>query len=253
LIGDDDKTLTNAVNTVCEYIKQYPDAHYINFTSDLVNRNPALVRLKDIETIGVDEFIEKVDDFSNVIFLSVGIYKTKQVIDYIRFAYLFSYTLAPHTALLLASMRKNSKVVFAYESVVERYIIGVIDKDNTWSQLFFRLSIPTLYELPLDLKKENKLKWNKIIIENIGRPVRVLSEVIMYIDKKDRDELRFLFNQINHRLIPFKMSLLWHLEFQFCKIILNIPFLSRIFNDMNTKVRIKNDKVVSDTDMFSRI
>ena len=253
LIGDDDKTLSNAVDTVSEYITKYPNAHYINFTSDLVDRNPKIIRQQDFEAIGPNEFIEKVDDFSNVIFLSVGIYKMDKIREHIRFAYLFSYTLCPHTALLLASLRKDSQILFAFNNIVERYVIGVDDKDNTWSQLFFRLSIPTLFEIPIDLDKNNKNKWVKIIIENIGRPVRVLSEVIMYLHKKDKDELNFLFNQINHRLIPFKMNFFWHLEFYFCKIILNIPLFSNMFFNMNVRVRTKKDKVISDTDMFSRI
>ena len=253
LIGDDDKTLSNAVDTVSEYITKYPNAHYINFTSDLVDRNPKLIRQQDFEAIGSNEFIEKVDDFSNVVFLSVGIYKVPRVINYIRFAYLFSYTLCPHAALLLASLKEDSIVVFSPKEVVERYIVGLSDSDNTWSQLFIRLSVPTLYEVPVMLNKKNDYKLNRILYDGVGRPLRVLSEVIMYLNKKEKRELTFLFKQINYRIIPFGVSLAWHIEFQICKLILKIDFLSKLFKKMNTSIRIKNGKIISDNDMFARI
>ncbi len=253
LIGDDDKTLPDAVNTVCEYTAKYPDAHYINFTSDLVNRNPKLVRQTDTEAVGADEFIEKIDDFSNVVFLSVGIYKTSQVRNYIRFAYLFSYTLAPHTALLLASLNEKSKIIFSSKEIISRYIVGSDDGENTWSQLFIRLSIPTLYEIPVKLNKINQDKFNFLIRNGIGRPIRILSEIIMYLNKKEKQELFFLYNQICHRMIPFGVSAFWRVEFYLGKIILYIPPLANFFARLNENIRKKKGKVITNADMFNRI
>ncbi len=253
LIGDDDKTLPDAVNTVYEYITKYPDAHYINFTSDLVNRNPKLVRQADIEAVGADEFIEKIDDFSNVVFLSVGIYKTSQVRTFIRFAYLFSYTLAPHTALLLASLNEKSKIIFSSKEIISRYIVGSGDGENTWSQLFIRLSIPTLYEIPIKLNQTNQNKFNFLIKNGIGRPIRILSEIIMYLNKKEKHELFFLYNQICHRMIPFGVSVFWKVEFLLGKIVLYLPPLANIFARLNENIRKKKGKVITNTDMFNRI
>lgn len=252
VLGDDDEALPNIVPLIEEYLTMHSDVWYFNFNSDLVEMNTGKDRYMDTITIGINQFFEKIDSTSNVIFISSGIYNVPKTFHAIKFAYLFSYTVCPHYAYLLMALGKQGKVLLSKQHLVTRFRDDFKTANYSWSRLYTDLAVPTLYELPLELTKENKKRWAIHLQNGLSRPIRVLSELIPYIHTKNKSELNYLFTQINLRR-PLGLPILWKIEYWTCKLILNIYPLALLFERLNKKIRERMNKGIISEDIFNRI
>jgi hypothetical protein len=53
---------------------------------------------------GASDLVNKLDCFVDFLFFSVGIYNTVHMQKHLSFAYIFSYTVAPHTGMIMAAL-----------------------------------------------------------------------------------------------------------------------------------------------------
>lgn len=223
LLSDDDEPNENAVKNIFRYINEYPELHFVNFKSNYV-----LQREKDIQVTGVNEFMEEAESIHNLFLMSVGLYNVEKVRPFIRFAYLYSYTLVPHFVMLVVSLKNSGKVIFSKEIVISHQ--GTTKEMNTgWSFLPLCLGLPTIAELPLKLTSKNNLKVAKYIKDEIiRRPFASLERVLQLYKIEDLKVLKYSFKQPYLRLNS-GISIFWWFEYYFCILILLSPMLISFF------------------------
>ncbi|MEP7106640.1 MAG: glycosyltransferase family 2 protein [Ferruginibacter sp.] len=249
LLSDDDEPHKSAVETILKYIAVYPELHYVNFKS-----NYTLQREQNIHITGENEFIEKIDNIHNLFLISCGLYNVEAVRPFIKFAYLFSYSLVPHFVMVIMSLKNTGKVIFSKDLLINSQGIHK-DPNQAWSYLPLSLGLPTLVELPLNLTKENHSKISGFIKNQvITRPVTSLERVLNSYKKEDINVLKYNFSQPYLRLSP-GMSFFWKLEYLICIVVLKFPLLITIFLFTLTRLRNLFKKPVTTfaSDRFNRL
>ena len=101
VLGDDDEICPDYMEAMLAAIRENPDALYGTFSTSIFTRPRSFV------TEGLDGFIRAIDDWSNVLFVSCCIFHRERLVRYLRYGYLYAYSLAPHIAMLLRSLREN--------------------------------------------------------------------------------------------------------------------------------------------------
>lgn len=153
VLGDDDRIEPNLVKDVLEAKTQNPDIVYANFSSTIFQRE------SDFTTTGLSEFCEKLDNWSNLLFLPCGLYKTSAVVPYLQYGYQYSYAMGPHVAMLLQCLNDSQgKCFFSNKNIVENCIPADV---TTWVR-FNGNMMPLLTEIIPDRTSQqaffNRLK-----------------------------------------------------------------------------------------------
>jgi glycosyltransferase involved in cell wall biosynthesis len=157
LLGDDDVPHENALQTALDEIAKNPKAICINFNSVF---GP---KFQDMTTVGRHDFLARCQGVGNVIFISSNLYRAGSMRKNLYIGHRYSYSMAPHFALMLYSMKDGDEVVFRNNELVEA---GVGDGANHWSSIAQALSWPTLLELPLP-PRDRKLLFQKLQIPSV--------------------------------------------------------------------------------------
>lgn len=248
LLSDDDVPRTNAIQTIFKYIAEYPELNYVNFKS-----NYTLQRDQDIPVTGENEFIEKIDNIHSLFLISLGLYNVKAIRPFLKFAYLFSYSLVPQFVILIMSLKNTGKVIFSKDFLLNEQGVNT-DPSMVWSYIPLSLGLPTLTELPLNLTKANHSRLLGFIQQLITRPFTSLERVLNLYRKEDIKILRYNFSQPYLRLRT-GISFLWRLEYLLCLIILKFPPLIFLFSFTVNKLRTVSKRPVTPIapDRFNRI
>ncbi len=107
--GDDDLPENHAVASLLAESRSNSEAVFINFASNILDlRGP--LREKTVRAEGLAGLIEAVDNFSNLLFVSAGIYRRKVLIGHLRQAYAYIDTCGPHLALVFLSLLNNGGI-----------------------------------------------------------------------------------------------------------------------------------------------
>lgn len=148
VLSDAYPLLPDSVRTILKTIEVNKDVVFISFRHKTYNK-----RVNNITTHGLDEFVSSIDSFGFVLMLSVGIYNAKQVSPYIKYAYHYSYTMAPHIVMVLKKLCGGGICLFRTEAIVDVKVnCGV----NTWSTIFLP-NLLALRELGLPERATNVL------------------------------------------------------------------------------------------------
>lgn len=160
ILGDDDEIAPDYVDAFLDAIQQHPDAIYGTFSTSI------FARPRDFVTDGLSGFIRGIDDWSNVLFISCCVYNRQRLVPYLRYGYLYAYSLAPHIAMLLRYLREHGgRCCFHRRSLVRQ---ATAEDGATWSrvnlsntalllelvpdresqQIFFARMAPTFLTLP---------------------------------------------------------------------------------------------------------
>ena len=117
LLSDDDFLAENAVTTILTTITAHPDVAYIKFHTDFNGLAPIQ---EEIIATGQPDFIRKIKDFSNILFISSAVYNAREVSQGIKAAYYFAQTFSPQVSFVLAYLAINplGKVLFSPASIV---------------------------------------------------------------------------------------------------------------------------------------
>jgi len=135
LLGDDEHAAPNATETILRSIKEHPSCLFLHFGS------PNYCHLRSYATSGLREFVESIDSWSHLNFMSVGVYNIPAIQPKLRLGHHFAYSFSPHPALLLASIGERGCCWFSDEP-----IIGY-QAQPEWSELNVLLGKMTLLEL----------------------------------------------------------------------------------------------------------
>jgi len=196
ILGDDDIPVKDAVTKIIYNIKKYPEIIFFNYSSEIYFRN------KNINTKGIFDFVENIDNYSNLLFISNNIYKLDKFIDNLIFAYRHIYSCASQIAILIESLSEDSETQFSKEQIVTW---GMPTEENKWSFVIQSFGYNSLLELPvivnngLSKKLGLKMKTNSPSIKTFFRLILMLTDSPKY----DYLTRKYLFNQIIFRKFYF--------------------------------------------------
>ncbi len=193
VLGDDDKVMPNAINLIFSTIREHSHCIFINFSSGIYKRDVNFL------TRGTAEFIEKLDSFSNALFISAGIFKADIIKSNIKLGYFYAYSMAPHFATLLATIGQEGQCYFSTSQLVnwEPPEVG-----QRWSFLNLGLGIMTIVELVRDVDMRRILA--RKILKDVPSIEYYFYQLLWLAAKqKESDYAMFLYDQIFYRLFYY--------------------------------------------------
>ena len=219
VLGDDDKPVCNSVQTILEHISLYENSIFINFSSEIKSREKLFITSKQ------DEFIELMDSWSNVLFISSGIYNTSVLRKYLRFAYHYIYSMGPHFALLLEALyaEKYAKCVFSNKSIVTWVAASA---EQSWNHIILG-NATTLLELVPNEDSQKKLAREIISY--------VPSIQLLHLNLIDRSSSRFngdtnyYYHQLAYKIFYFSRSKFTY-AIQYTYITFVRPYVKKIYS-----------------------
>jgi glycosyltransferase involved in cell wall biosynthesis len=184
VLGDDDFVASEAIMVLLRAIREKPEAVFINFP------NPNRRRNGKFRSTGIIDFVERMDDFGDILWISMGIYRVGPFLPHLRFGYFYSMT--PHVAVLLSTLMAGGEVCFRQEHIVARPGVG------EWSGLKYALGIMELLELPME-HSTRCLLATKILAAAPGIKQLVLQALFYAARSGDRDAALWVYDQMYFR------------------------------------------------------
>jgi glycosyltransferase involved in cell wall biosynthesis len=106
ILPDDDEPFADAVARIVAVIREAPEAVYINFATSLLTAL-GITRSHTSRSQGLHELAANLDCFSNLVFLTAGVYRRQAVIESLPYGSRMAYSYAPHLAMLFSTLAKN--------------------------------------------------------------------------------------------------------------------------------------------------
>lgn len=138
LLGDDDQPSSDAIPTILKQLPLHPDCVSLHFGS------VSYPRRESFGTAGMCELVERLDSWSHLLFMSVGVYNCRAVRSHLRFGYHFAYSLSPHVAVVLSAVAAGGACYFPRESIISQ------QSGAEWSPIHALLGKMTLLDLPME-------------------------------------------------------------------------------------------------------
>jgi abequosyltransferase len=189
ILGDYHRPLDDAIFKILQDINKEDEFIFINYCSCLprqFNKSVAIKREQSFISTNENTFYDVIDNFAGLAFLPLGIYNLSKTNNYLRFGYLYIYSLFPHTALLFKSLAiEKNKVLFS-----NKEIIFCLPKssEQAWSstQLYKSFLLIELVENPIARKKLSKI----LLSYNSGFKSLAINLLIhRFVNKEDIDIL----------------------------------------------------------------
>ena len=218
-LGDDDVAKPDAVETILREIAEHEDCVFMNFYSSA----EPYVRSQTYLTHGIADFVNRMDNFGNVLFLSCGVYRIAPLLPQLNIACHHTYSCAPHIALTLASLGKSRGCCFSARQVVDWG--GPLPAEQQFSNLSVCLGMATLLELSMPSAVRRALGQRMLSTLNYWMAKRNLFGLILVAAVKDRDTAgaRFTFDQIRSRIYYYEKGLVPRLATRLCALLLRNP------------------------------
>lgn len=201
VLGDDNPVLPEGVATALDHIARYPDATFINFGSPLFRREATA------ETRGLDAFVERLDHYGNIIFISASLYRVPHLRPRLRLGLHYAYTMVPQFVLLLVSLGDAGQAVLSAAEIVGWEVVST---EQHWSYVNYLLGVPIFLDLPLSAKNRKALARRLIAL---FRKRDVFITMLRACEAAQDDEsTRYYFDQVVARFFYYEPSLLGRLE-----------------------------------------
>lgn len=249
LLADDDLLEKNAIKSILAELRRYDkeDIVGINFTTDLC----ITPRTVDYVIDSIPAFIDKLDYFSNVLFISASVYNTQKYICNIRYSYWGAYSMASQIISPLINISKGGKFIFSKELIIKN---KPSDINVKWSEIRLCLSNISVIEAPIGLKKSEYLCLGKKLYANaismLVVYVCILKSINCDISKIDSYHI-YLFKQLYSKTCSFRSNRLrFILEYLILLFLLRVRFL----NSLVVKVPFIKEKITqyNSFDLFVR-
>lgn len=218
LLSDDDIISANAIQTILGDLSDNPDAICINYKMSS-NRSKTLV------STGINDFVANLDHWGDILLISNNVYRLSGLISSIPTGYRFSYSDAPHVAVLMDSIIKNNHSVVLSRSCI---IKGNQQSENkhTWSIL--RHSMSRLSLLDLDLSVNTRRSLSRKMLENTDSLNHVFVYCLLLSADNQADTANYFLTEIVRRHGQYCGNLFSLRAFVFC-ILLMMPRVSLFF------------------------
>jgi hypothetical protein len=195
VLGDDDLPKPDAVETILRNIARNPECVFFNYSTVFK------IREENFTTTGLDDFVERLDDYGNLVFISTGIFRTRAVLPNLKYGYIYCYSWAPFVAMLLHTLGARGQVCFSAEHIVEYH---QADKKR-WSYINWGLGMGVLLDAPLN--PATRVRLAKRIVSSVASlDFALLIELAAAINanRMTRREALFVYDQIVGRLYHFE-------------------------------------------------
>lgn len=162
ILSDDDEIAQDALNTIKEAISLNYEVAFFNFRSNLFRYSWYNNHYEKF--VGQYRFVEGLKSFTNLLFLSSGVYNVKKLKESIRSAYYFTNTFAPQVALVLDHLGNNDKAVTCF---VDKPIVNWKPplKGHAWSKQLLDKSLMDLVFLIRD-ERARKIFFEKVSVNH---------------------------------------------------------------------------------------
>lgn len=180
VLGDDDEISENYVDSILATIERFPTATFINFASTLYQRPELFL------TDGLEKFVEQMDNWSNILFISCSAFNRGRLLPHLRFGYMYSYTMAPHIAVLLRCLSAEGGVAVFSDSNLVRYQDA---ESSTWPRLFLSNLVLLLELLPTRGLQEHFFRK----MEPYFVPLRESADQFIQMATRNEEDYRFHF------------------------------------------------------------
>ena len=148
ILGDDDHPEPDAILKIQKIIKDYPDFLFCHFK---IKREISREIIKtEFVVSGLNEFIESVSNFGEMIFMSVGLYHIPRLIKELRYGMAYQSSNAPLMVLVIMSLYRDPSlsVIFSESFLVTNGWEGTPVKLK-WSVLSVAPGLASLLMLPV--------------------------------------------------------------------------------------------------------
>jgi hypothetical protein len=189
VLGDDDPVKPDALQTIFRYLNRYPEAMFFNFS---VEHHP---RRAPVVTRGRREFIDRIDSFGNLIFISTSLYRVDALLPSLKVGYQYTYSMAPQFVVLLQSL-KDTGVCYLVDETIVTLIPSPLQEQ--WSVIDFALGVPILLDLPLDDDSRRALARHLFTKKGESIPLRSLWHQLLLsaVEQGDARSALYLYDRI---------------------------------------------------------
>jgi abequosyltransferase len=125
ILGDDDTPEPDCIKKILADVETYNNYCAINYQTVF-----AKDRKENITTTGFIEFIDRLDNFGNLLLISTNIYNRRLLMPQIMYAHIYVYSEALHIAFLFSSIGTEGKVLLSKDNIVQW---NFDDTETSWS------------------------------------------------------------------------------------------------------------------------
>ncbi|WP_375416578.1 glycosyltransferase family 2 protein [uncultured Hymenobacter sp.] len=160
LLSDDDAPASDAISTILATIAKHPHVSVIKYSSNTGSLEHNVK--EEVIATGQKDFISKITNFSNLLFISSTVCKVSEMRKLVKDAYYFTQGLAPHLVFIFSYLAANptAKVLFSPLSIVS---LRRWDTPGhaTWNEMLVYKSLADIIHVVKDTE-ERKMLFNKI-------------------------------------------------------------------------------------------
>lgn len=191
VLGDDDLPAVDAVPRILADMGTSPAQRVaISYRCELFERRQSL------ELTGADDFVERMDSLSSVLFLSTTVLRARSLRPHLRLAYAYAYSNMPQTIALMQALGETGQVRLATEQIVSW---GDAGAHASWSVVNASLAFPTLLDLPISQRRRRALARKveaDVNPELLGLARQLL---VLACSNGDTAAARWTWRQMRHR------------------------------------------------------
>ena len=224
VLGDDDIPDENAVKTIFQTVGDDPHSVFLNFSSDM------FLRKKNINGSGLNQFIQAIDSFENMLFISASVYKTKYIQENLRHAYENCSSSMQNLSCLLSSLPDGSKFSLRKEKLVCWEPVH-----NGWDPLIITMRFFLILDNLKTDAKHIRMLARKIRSGSASNKAIIVNLIRKIISGQDKYRIRQMYGNYISRVYhyEFPLKLISHLYFSF--LYLPIPVLKLLMSFKKNK------------------
>jgi glycosyltransferase involved in cell wall biosynthesis len=149
VLGDDDEPVESAIATVLATLQRYPNALFLNFQCELYQRSQEKI------TEDLDSFIDSIDSYSNVLFISTSVFRRSAVTPFIPWAYHYMYSMACQLVLVFRALEASPGICVLSTERIVRW--SPPPEGVAWAAVRQMLGLGILLDLPLSARGRARL------------------------------------------------------------------------------------------------
>jgi len=248
VLGDDDVPLSDAVETVLDELRAYPDAVFLNFASDMVVRTGTAIRTRRTESRDLESFVAAIDSFPNLLFASTSIFCRRELVSYLCYGFHRTYTMAPHLILLLQRLMTGPcECILSCSQIVEW---GAPKEGDRWSFMRQAMGIGTLLDLPFS--RDTRSAIAKHLMRPRALEFATIQLAAYRLRSGDTHGSRYLIDQVYGRLVRYAGGWDLRLRYLLCRrLLLAFPRITLAVFRTAVKVTHRGDQMLEFRDPFS--
>jgi abequosyltransferase len=243
VLSDDDLVLPNAIETIFDTVEHDRASMYFTFSTERLQRS------KDFTTHGVDDFVEKMDSFGYALLISNSVFRVKDIWPNLRVGHHYTYSMAPHLALLMMSLHSAGQCAFS-----TRRIVSMVPPraDQQWPSIRWGLGIMMLLELPMAAHSRQLLA--KKILQS-SPPLEWLVTQLLATSVRDHNtqSARYQFDQIVSRFWYFRKGIMPKAKLHLYRLMLRFPNESISLITSVRQFLRRGNKPISTQDLYQRL